>query len=73
MLRSGMRTYSVSVPPSRGLVEPPRLGRSKAVRLSSRTAQPLNSAAALCRSARRAARSLIQDAGDLHKTGTAAD
>jgi hypothetical protein len=36
----------------------PRLGRSKAVRLSSRTAQPLNSAAALCRSARRAASSL---------------
>jgi len=27
----------------------------------------------MCRSARRAARSLIQDAGDLHKTGTAAD
>jgi hypothetical protein len=57
MLRSGMRTSSMSVLPSRGLVAP-RLGRSKAVRLSLRTTQPLNSAAALCRSARRAASSL---------------
>ena len=72
MLRSGMWTYSVSVLPSRGLVAP-RLGRSKAARLSSRTAQPLNSAAALCRSTRRAASSLIQDAGDLPETSTAAD